>query len=315
VRALVAGGAGFVGSHLCEALLNRGWDVVCLDNLCTGGLANIRHLTSNQAFEFLEADVTCPPDVPAALILHFASPASPVVYQRIPVETMLANSMGTLRLLELAQRYDARFLFASTSEVYGDPLEHPQVESYRGNVDSTGPRACYDEAKRFGETLTLEMSRRHGLSCAIVRIFNTYGPRMGLADGRAIPAFFEAGLHGRPLPIQGDGSQTRSFCYVSDLIDGILTVALDSSSTGEVFNLGNPYEVSILEVARMVADVVGAEPAFEYLPAAAQDPVRRRPNITKIDSRYGWQPRVSLEEGLARTADYFRAVISHPAAV
>lgn len=309
MRVVVAGGSGFIGSHVCEALLARGCDVTCVDNLLTGRLDNVAAFLGRPGFTFVGADVTRLASLDADLILHLASPASPVHYQRFPIQTMLANSAGTQRLLDIAVERRARFVFASTSEVYGDPLEHPQCETYWGNVNPIGPRACYDESKRFGEALTVEYRRAFGVRASIVRIFNTFGPRMNVDDGRVVPAFVKAALEGRPMPLHGHGLQTRSFCYVSDLVAGLLAVAMDESADGEVFNIGNPREVTMLELAAAVAGAVGVEPRVERLPPAPDDPARRRPDITKMRARYGWEPRVSLEDGLRRTVDYVRTVL------
>lgn len=310
MKVLVAGGAGFIGSHVCRTLLERGHQVVALDNLATGQRRNVAELESEPAFRFVEADVTLPPAIEADLILHLASPASPVHYKAHPIETMLANSTGTHRLLDLAAANRASFLFASTSEVYGDPLEHPQKETYWGNVNSIGPRACYDESKRYGEALVMEYRRVHGVSARIIRIFNTYGPRMNAADGRVVPAFIDAALAGKPLPMQGDGSQTRSFCYVSDLVEGMLQVALDPAADGEVFNIGNPHEVTMLELAEQVMRIAGGTEEIAYQPRGADDPERRRPDITKMQTRYGWEPRVPLADGLRQTLEYFRSLVA-----
>jgi nucleoside-diphosphate-sugar epimerase len=306
MRVLVAGGAGFIGSHVCEELLRRGHEVVCLDNLITGRLENIAELEADRRFSFVREDVTRAPLIEADLILHLASPASPVHYQRFAIETMLANSAGTHRLLAIAADTRARFVFASTSEVYGDPLEHPQSETYWGNVNPHGPRACYDESKRFGEAVTFEYRRKHGVNATVVRIFNTYGPRMNARDGRVVPAFAVAALAGQALPIAGDGLQTRSFCYVSDLVEALLLVAFDASSDGEVFNVGNDHEISMVELARTIARDAGSSEKLAYGPAAADDPARRCPNLTKMRQRYGWTPRISLEEGLRETVAWFR---------
>jgi dTDP-glucose 4,6-dehydratase/UDP-glucuronate decarboxylase len=307
MRVLVAGGAGFIGSHVCEQLLSQGHDVVCLDNLITGSRKNVEHLLAEPRFEFIEADVVQAPAVEAGLVLHLASPASPVHYKKFPIETMLANSAGTHRLLDIANRAGARFVFASTSEVYGDPLEHPQAETYWGNVNPIGPRACYDESKRFGEALTVEYRRKMGLNASIVRIFNTYGPRMNIDDGRVVPAFIGAALAGRPLPLHGEGLQTRSFCYVTDLVAGLLLVAMDHAADGEVFNIGNPTEITMLDLAlKIVALVGGSGESIERHPRGADDPERRKPDITKMRVRYGWQPLVGLDDGLRETIAYFR---------
>jgi nucleoside-diphosphate-sugar epimerase len=308
MRILVAGGAGFIGSHVCRELLVRGHEVVCLDNLSTGAFANVEEIADHRDFAFIREDVTRAPFLAVDLILHLASPASPVHYKQFPIETMMANSAGTHRLLALAADRGARFIFASTSEVYGDPLEHPQAESYWGNVNPTGPRACYDESKRFGEALTVEYRRRHGVNASIVRIFNTYGPRMNADDGRVVPAYIAAALDGRPLPVFGDGMQTRSFCYVDDLVEALLLVAFDGNANGRIFNIGNPHEVTMLDLARTVARVAGVPERVEHLPAMSDDPARRKPDIARIQNRYGWQPFVSLDAGLAGTIEYFRAL-------
>lgn len=310
MRVVVAGGAGFIGSHVSAELLARGCDVVCVDNLLTGRLDNVAPLLNARGFTFVGADVIRVDSLEADLILHLASPASPVHYQQFPIETLLANSAGTQRLLDLAVERCARFVFASTSEVYGDPLVHPQPETYWGNVNPIGPRACYDESKRFGEALTVEYGRRYGVNVSIVRIFNTYGPRMNVDDGRVIPAFATAALEGRPMPVHGDGRQTRSFCYVSDLVEGLLRVAFDDGAGGEVFNIGNPEEVTVVELAEAVAQAVGAEARIEWLPPVPDDPARRRPDISKMRARYGWEPRVALMEGLRETIAYFRRALA-----
>jgi nucleoside-diphosphate-sugar epimerase len=291
-------------------MLERGHSVICLDSLITGNRGNIADLLERSDFEFVAGDVTNPPRLGADLILHLASPASPVHYKRFSIETMMANSFGTQRLLDLARDEGARLVFASTSEVYGDPLVHPQTEDYWGNVNPIGTRACYDESKRFGEALTYEYRRQYGVNASIVRIFNTYGPNMNIDDGRVVPAFVGAALRGQPIPLHGDGRQSRSFCYVSDLVEGFARVALDESADGEVFNIGNPHEVTMLELAQTVARLTGRELEYESLPREKGDPARRRPDISKMRTRYGWEPRVPLEEGLRRTIDYFRGVLS-----
>lgn len=307
MRALVAGGAGFVGSHTCRALLAAGHEVICLDDLSTGARANIEELEGRPDFTFLEVDVAATPRVEVDVILHLASPASPVDYERMPLQTMAANSLGTWRLLEIAADTGARLTFASTSEVYGDPLVHPQDETYWGNVDPIGPRSCYDESKQFGEALLMAMRRQRGVQANIVRFFNTYGPRMRHGDGRAIPELVASAIEGRPMTVHGDGSQTRSFCYVSDLVEGLLAVALDSSIDGEVFNVGNPAEVSIRELAERIREIVGSDSPIAFTARRPGDPERRRPDITKIRTRYGWEPRIGLAEGLAETVATFRA--------
>lgn len=310
MRVLVAGGAGFIGSHVCRELLGIGHEVTCLDNLVTGRFENVAELQSEPGFDFVRADVAQAPSLQADLILHLASPASPVHYQELPLETMLANSVGTHRLLDLAAENGARLVFASTSEVYGEPLEHPQKESYWGNVNPIGPRACYDESKRFGEALLVEYRRKHGVNATIVRIFNTYGPRMNVDDGRVVPAFITAALAGRPIPIHGDGQQARSFCYVSDLVEGLLLVGLDWGADGEVFNIGHPHEVTMLELADVVIRLVAGKRRLVFQPRPQDDPTRRRPDIGRMQQRYGWQPQVGLEEGMARTMAYFRSMTS-----
>ena len=311
MRALVAGGAGFIGSHLCDALLTCGWKVTCVDNLLTGRLDNLADCNNRFGFEFIESNVADAPDVAVDLVLHFASPASPVHYARHPVETMMANSAGTLRLLQLAERNNARFIFASTSEVYGDPLEHPQRESYWGNVNPTGPRACYDESKRFGEALAMTFYRERGVKTTILRLFNTYGPRMDLYDGRVVPTFFRQAIERQPLTVFGDGSQTRSLSYVSDLVRGIQLIAVQDGCSGGVYNIGNPEEVTMLELASLINETAGntAGVRFEDLPV--DDPTRRRPDISAIRERIGWEPKVSLREGLKLSADYFRSELAH----
>ena len=313
MRVLVAGGAGFIGSHVCRELLERGHEVICLDNFSTGRFENVEEIDDHPAFSMVRCDVTRTPYLSADLILHLASPASPVHYKSLSIETMLANSAGTHRLLALAADCGARMVFASTSEVYGDPLEHPQHESYWGNVNPNGPRACYDESKRFGEALVLEYRRKHGVNASIVRIFNTYGPRMGRDDGRVVPAFIAAALAGEPLPLFGDGTQTRSLCYVSDLVEALLLVAFDGNASGRVLNLGNPHEVSMLQLARVVADVTGNHTGMVFSAAVADDPSRRRPDISRMLERYGWQPQVDLPSGLARTVAYFRGGVEESA--
>src|SRR5690606_245401 len=306
MRVLVAGGAGFIGSHVCDALLQGDHEVVCLDNLLTGRRANVEHLLGQPGFRFLERSVEETPAVDVDLVLHLASPASPVHYARRPVETMSANSAGTHRLLEVARDCNARLVYASTSEVYGDPEVHPQPEDYWGHVNPNGPRACYDEAKRFGEALVFSYHRLGLINCGVVRIFNTYGPRMAADDGRAVPAFIGAALRGERLPVHGDGRQTRSFCYVSDLVRGLLQVAFDRHADGEVFNLGNPQEVSMLELADAVIAAAGG-PGVYFTARPVDDPSRRRPDISRIRRRYGWRPEVGLEEGLRQTVAYFRS--------
>jgi nucleoside-diphosphate-sugar epimerase len=303
MRILVAGGAGFVGSHVCEELLARGHTVLCLDNLSTGRRENVSELEGSPNFTFILSDVAQAPMVSADVILHLASPASPVDYERMPLETMSANSLGTWRLLDIARETGAKLTFVSTSEVYGDPLVHPQPETYWGNVDPVGPRSSYDESKRFGEALIMSMRRAHGVRATIVRVFNTYGPRMRFNDGRVIPELLGNAIAGRPLVLHGDGSQTRSFCYVSDLVEGLLAVALDHRNDGEIFNIGNPSEITIRHLAEQIRDLIQSDLAIVSTDARLGDPARRRPDISRIRGRYGWEPTVDLSDGLNLTID------------
>jgi dTDP-glucose 4,6-dehydratase len=308
-RIVVTGAAGFIGSHLCEALLDRGDSVVGIDNLRTGAMANIAHLRDRD-FEFIRHDVTRYIDVEGDVdyILHFASPARPVDYLELPIQTLKVGSLGTHNALGLAKAKGAKFLIASTSEVYGDPLVHPQDESYWGNVNPIGPRGVYDEAKRFAEAITLAYHRYHGLDTKIVRIFNTYGPRMRLRDGRAVPAFMSQALRGEDVTVFGDGSQTRSFTYVSDLVDGILR--LMDSSTNEPVNIGNPHEVTIEQIARTIIDLVKSKSQIVYRPLPTDDPKQRKPDITRARTVLGWEPTIGLEEGLLKTVDYFKKKVA-----
>lgn len=308
-RAVVTGGAGFLGSHLCETLLATNYEVLCLDNFVTGVPANVAHLMENPNFRLVRADVTDYVHVGDQVdaVLHFASPASPIDYLELPIHTLKVGSIGTLHALGLAREKGARFLLASTSETYGDPLVHPQAESYWGNVNPVGPRGVYDEAKRFAEALTMAYRRTHGVDTAIVRIFNTYGPRMRPRDGRAIPTFIRQALRDEPITVAGDGSQTRSVCYVTDLVTGILRL-LHSSKAGPV-NIGNPTELTVLQLAEIVRDVVGSSSPITFVPRPVDDPSVRQPDISLARSTLGWQPDVSLEEGLKHTVSWFR---EHP---
>ena len=306
MRALVTGGAGFLGSHLCDCLVTRNWDVVCVDNEVTGTDSNIRHLIGKTGFEYVRADVSQELVYAGALdyVLHFASPASPPDYLRLPIETLQVGSFGTYNALRLAEEKKARFLLASTSECYGDPEVSPQPESYWGRVNTVGPRSVYDEAKRFAEALTMAFYRTRGLDTRIVRIFNTYGPRMRLNDGRALPNFVYQALTGKPITVYGDGSQTRSFCYVSDLIEGIYR--LMQSDEHYPVNIGNPQEITILEFAQRVKSATGADVPIRFEPLPQDDPKQRKPDIAKARSLLQWEPKVSLEEGLKITLKYFR---------
>src|ERR687892_2737949 len=307
-RIVITGAAGFIGSHLAEELLNRDCSVIGIDNLLTGDLANIAHLAGRD-FVFIKHDVTnyINVDGPVDLVLHWASPASPIDYLELPIPTLKVGALGTHKALGLAKAKGARFVIASTSEVYGDPLEHPQKESYWGNVNPIGPRGVYDEAKRFAEAITLAYHRFHGVNTKIVRIFNTYGPRMRLRDGRAVPAFMSQALQNEDVTVFGDGTQTRSFCYVSDLVDGILRLA--DSNTNDPVNLGNPHEVTIEQIARTIIKLVGSSSKIVYRPLPVDDPKQRRPDITRARTILGWEPKIALEEGLLKTVDYFKSKI------
>ncbi|GAB4082342.1 SDR family oxidoreductase [Modestobacter muralis] len=304
-RAVVTGGAGFLGSHLCEQLLERGVEVVCLDNFLTGSPENVQHLMEHPGFRLVRCDITDYVHVPGPvdLVLHFASPASPLDYLKMPIETLKVGSLGTLHALGLAKEKGARFLLASTSEVYGDPLQHPQREDYWGNVNPVGPRGVYDEAKRFSEALTTAYRTSEGTDTAIVRIFNTYGPRMRADDGRAIPAFVGQALSGRPLTVAGDGSQTRSICYVDDTVRGILALAF-STETGPM-NIGNPDELSMLALARWIVELTGSDSEIGFIDLPVDDPKVRRPDTTLATEALGWTPTVTSEVGLRRTVEWF----------
>lgn len=315
MKIAVTGGAGFIGSHLCTRLLNEGHSVLCVDNFITGSARNIAPLRNNPNFSFLQQDVTKAFDFEADAIFHLASPASPVGYMEHPIETILVNSQGTYQMLEQAKKQNAMFLVASTSEAYGDPLVHPQREDYWGNVNSIGPRACYDESKRLGETLTMEYYRQYRLNARIVRIFNTYGPNSQVNDGRMIPNFITQALYNEPLTIYGDGSITRSICYVSDLVDGLMRAMFRPHTAGEVFNLGNTEEHTVLEYAHTIIRLCEATSAIIFEPNRIDDPERRRPDITKARQILEWEPKVSIEAGLRRTIEWFSNYISQPSPI
>ena len=306
MRTLITGGAGFLGSHLCDRLLREGHQVICMDNLITGSMDNIAHLIGNEKFTFIHHNVTEYMYVEGHLdnILHFASPASPIDYLELPIQTLKVGSLGTHKALGLAKAKGARFLLASTSEVYGDPLVHPQPETYYGNVSPIGPRGVYDEAKRFAEALTMAYHRYHGVDTRIVRIFNTYGPHMRLDDGRVVPAFMSQALTGQPLTVFGDGSQTRSFCYVADLVEGIYRLLM--SDEHEPVNIGNPHEMTILEFAQNIARIAGIPCTIVNKPLPQDDPKVRQPDITKAKTILGWSPQVRFEDGIRETFAYFK---------
>jgi dTDP-glucose 4,6-dehydratase len=305
MRALVTGGAGFIGSHLCDLLLARGAEVICMDNLLTGAIDNIAHIRDPR-FTFVKHDVTNYIYVagPVDYVLHFASPASPVDYQQHPIQTLKVGALGTHKALGLSREKGARFLLASTSEVYGDPLVHPQREEYWGNVNPVGPRGVYDEAKRFAEAMTMAYHRFHGLDTRIARIFNVYGPGMRLNDGRAIPTFITQALSAQPLTIHGDGSQTRSFCFIDDMVEGIWR--LMQSSVTDPVNLGNPQEMSLLELAKKIVILSGSSSPIVFTPLPVDDPKVRQPDIARARTLLGWEPTVDLDEGLRRTIEWFR---------
>jgi dTDP-glucose 4,6-dehydratase len=308
-RIVITGAAGFIGSHLSEALLDRGYEVIGVDNLLTGDTANIAHL-ANRDFTFIKHDVTnyINIDGPVGFVLHWASPASPIDYLELPIPTLKVGALGTHKALGLAKAKGARFVLASTSEVYGDPLEHPQKETYWGNVNPIGPRGVYDEAKRFAEAMTVAYHRFHGIDAKIVRIFNTYGPRMRLKDGRAVPAFMSQALRHEDVTVFGDGTQTRSFTYITDLVDGIIRLML--SDVNDPVNIGNPREMTIEEIARTIIRMTGSRSRIVYQPLPTDDPKVRQPDITRARTLLGWEPTVPLEEGLVRTIEYFRTKIT-----
>jgi len=305
MRVLITGGAGFLGSHLCDFLLSQGYRIVCMDNLITGSATNIQHLKDNQSFEFVQHNVAeyIRVDGKIDYVLHFASPASPIDFPRLPLQTLKAGALGTLNALGVAKANGASFLLASSSEVYGDPLINPQGEGYWGNVNPVGPRSVYDESKRFAEALTMAYHRQHGIDTRIARIFNTYGPRMRKNDGRVIPTFITQALNNEPLSVFGDGSQTRSFCYVSDLIEGIYRLML--SDLNEPTNLGNPEEISILELGRKILEITRSSSEIVYKPLPEDDPKVRRPDIARARDILGWNPKVDLGEGLTKTLQCF----------
>ena len=308
-RALVTGGAGFLGSHLCDALLAEGYSVIAVDNLLTGRMSNIEHLRRGGNFEFLQIDINRPFDCgPVNYVFHFASPASPVDYMVHGIDTLKVGSLGTMQALEIAHKNHAKYLFASTSECYGDPLEHPQKETYWGNVNTIGPRSVYDEAKRFSEALTMAYHRYHAVDTRMVRIFNTYGPRMQLNDGRVIPNFMKQALRGDHLTVYGDGKQTRSFCYVTDEVDGFLRL----SKTDEHFpvNIGNPNEFTVLQCAERVIAITGSKSKIRYEDLPQDDPKQRRPDISKARKLLGWEPKIGLDEGLKMSLEYFRDAVA-----
>ena len=302
----MSGGAGFIGSHLCDRLIEEGHSVLALDNFITGSPRNIEHLRGNKSFAFREWDICRPFEVegPVDGVLNLASLASPKDYLEHPIETLEVGSVGTRNMLEIARRYNARFMLTSTSECYGDPMVHPQVETYWGNVNPVGPRSCYDESKRYAEAVTMAYHRVHGVRTNIARIFNTYGPRMQLRDGRVVPAFIDQALRNQPMTIFGNGSQTRSFCYVDDLVDGLYRLTL--SDERYPVNLGNPLELTILEFAERIRRLTGTTAQLEFKPLPQDDPKRRQPNIAKAKKVLGWEPKVSLEDGLKETIEYFQ---------
>ena len=308
-RALITGGAGFLGSHLCELFLARGHEVICMDNFITGSPANIQHLVGRDGFSFVKYDVTnyIVVEGPLDFVLHFASPASPIDYLEKPIQTLKVGSLGTHKTLGVAKDKKARYLIASTSEVYGDPLVHPQKEDYWGNVNPVGPRGVYDEAKRFAEAMTMAYHRFHGVDTRIVRIFNTYGERMRVNDGRVVPAFISQALRNEPMTVFGDGSQTRSFCYVSDLVEGIYRLLMSNETMPT--NIGNPNEMTVLQFANEIKRLTGTKAPIEFRALPEDDPKIRRPDISKARALLGWEPKVPLAEGLKRTIDYFRSVV------
>ena len=310
-RALVTGGAGFLGSHLCDRLLNDGYSVICVDNYYSSTKENIAHLLDNPRFEVIRHDVTFPLYIEVDEIYHLACPASPIHYQRDPVQTTKTAVHGSINMLGLAKRTGAKILLTSTSEIYGDPLVHPQTEDYWGNVNPIGPRACYDEGKRAAETLFFDYHRQHNLKIKVVRLFNTYGPRMHPNDGRVVSNFVVSALTGKPITIYGEGWQTRSFCYVDDLINGLIAMMNSADEVTGPINLGNPGEFTIAELAAEVIKQTGVNPGIEYLPLPPDDPTRRQPDITRAKQTLGWEPTIELESGLAMTIEYFRGIFAN----
>ncbi|WJI08704.1 SDR family oxidoreductase [Methanobacterium sp. CWC-01] len=310
-KVLITGAAGFIGSHLCDRFIKEGWYVIGVDNFLSGNPENLEHLSSNQNFEFIERDIITGLNYAGHLdlILHFACPASPVDYLNFPIETLMVDSVGTSHVLNLAKEKKSRYIFASTSEVYGDPQIHPQPESYRGNVNPVGPRSVYDEAKRFSEALSMAYYREYGLDVRIVRIFNTYGPRMKLEDGRVVPNFIFQALKGMDLTVYGDGSQTRSFCYVDDLVEGIVLVAEQEEIDYRVLNLGNPDEYKIIDFAQIIIEKTGSNSKIIFKPLPRDDPKMRKPDITKAVECLQWKPEISLDEGIRRTIEFFQSEI------
>jgi len=311
-RILVAGGAGFIGSHLCDALLAQGHEVICVDNFITGSETNIKHLMGNPQFTLLKKDISKDEIEIEGLthIFNLASPASPADFEKIPEEIALTNSLGTLKLLSLVVKTKARFVITSTSEVYGDPKEHPQKETYWGNVNSFGPRSCYDESKRFAETLIYIYLKKFGIDARIARIFNTYGPRMRKEDGRAVSNFINQALEGKPLTVYGTGEATRSFCFVSDLVDGLMALMFTEGISGEIFNLGNPEEYTILAFAEKIKGITGCESNIEFSQSPVDDPQMRKPDISKAKEKLRWEPKVNVDEGLSKTVEYYRSLNS-----
>lgn len=308
---LVTGGAGFIGSHFCDLLLKKGYEVVCFDNLITGSKKNIEHLINNPSFKFIEADISRPSGFQLSTIshlFHLASPASPLDYQNHPEETLLANSLGTLNVLKLAQKTGAKVLIASTSEIYGDPKEHPQKETYWGNTNSFGPRACYDESKRFAEAATYVYLQKYGLDARIIRIFNTYGPRMQKDDGRVISNFINQAIEEKPLTIYGDGTQTRSFCFVTDMVEGIYQAMFADKTKGEIFNLGNPEEYSVKDLAQKILILTKSKSKIVFKDLPPDDPKQRQPDIAKAKKYLDWEPKVSVGTGLKKTIEYYKSL-------